>query len=480
MAERLRGIAQVSLFCRFLMAVDLWLSRQWQNSVLVQAFLSPMAGEARVQSSLLYRLWQKFHSVLCTLFSALHLNQVLTGSLFRRQYLWCLLALALAPLVPTMAMLALAALAALAFLLNLGCDRAQKLVYTPANRYILLFAAIYLASTFLSVTVQGSLPGGLVTVFSVLWTLVLLNAVTTRRQLDILTAALVAAGVLVSVYGVAQYVLGVTGSSAWLDSNMFSSITTRVYSTLQNPNVLAEYLLLVIPFSAAGIFTGKTKLRRALYLCAFALLCLCMLLTFSRGGWLGLLFAGAVFLVLLDRRSIWLFFIALIALYFVLPDAVIARFTSIGNMTDGSTSYRVAIWLGTLSMLKDHWLCGVGPGTAAFNAVYPSYSYESIVAPHAHNLYLQLLCDCGIIGLLAFLAVVFLFFRFTCTALTRQTDRPQRLGLIASISGMCGFLVQSMTDYSFYNYRVMFLFWVYLTVGLLYARRTELKEGAAP
>jgi hypothetical protein len=45
---------------------------------------------------------------------------------------------------------------------------------------------------------------------------------------------------------------------------------------------------------------------------------------------------------------------------------------------------------------------------------------------------------------------------------------------------MCGFLVQSMTDYSFYNYRVMFLFWVYLAVGLLYARRAELEEGAAP
>ena len=44
-------------------------------------------------------------------------------------------------------------------------------------------------------------------------------------------------------------------------------------------------------------------------------------------------------------------------------------------------------------------------------------------------------------------------------------------------SGVCGFLVQAMTDYSFYNYRVMFLFWAYLAVGALCARRSQLPEG---
>ena len=34
-----------------------------------------------------------------------------------------------------------------------------------------------------------------------------------------------------------------------------------------------------------------------------------------------------------------------------------------------------------------------------------------------------------------------------------------------------------MTDYSFYNYRVLFLFWVFLALGALCARRSELPEG---
>ena len=46
----------------------------------------------------------------------------------------------------------------------------------------------------------------------------------------------------------------------------------------------------------------------------------------------------------------------------------------------------------------------------------------------------------------------------------------------AVAAGMAGFLVQAMTDYSFYNYRVMFLFWVFIALGGLLARRGQLPE----
>ena len=43
-------------------------------------------------------------------------------------------------------------------------------------------------------------------------------------------------------------------------------------------------------------------------------------------------------------------------------------------------------------------------------------------------------------------------------------------------AGIAGFLVQAMTDYSFYNYRVLFLFWAWLALGSLLARRGQLPE----
>ena len=126
------------------------------------------------------------------------------------------------------------------------------------------------------------------------------------------------------------------------------------------------------------------------------------------------------------------------------------------NLEDQSTSYRVYIWMGTLAMLKDYWLCGIGPGDAAFNLVYPRYSYSGITAPHSHNLFLQIMCDAGVIALVIFVLLLFHFFRDVCSAFCRERDAFSRFHQTAVAAGMAGFLVQAMTDYSFYNYRVMF------------------------
>ena len=156
---------------------------------------------------------------------------------------------------------------------------------------------------------------------------------------------------------------------------------------------------------------------------------------------------------------------------------MISRFTSIGNLTDNSTSYRVYIWIGALAMLKDYWLCGIGPGDGAFNMVYPAYSYNTIVAPHSHNLFLQMVCDAGICALVVFLLLLFNFFRDMCSAIGKEKNWTSRVLQIGITAGVCGFMVQAMTDYSFYNYRVMFLFWAYLALGGLAARRGQLPEG---
>ena len=166
----------------------------------------------------------------------------------------------------------------------------------------------------------------------------------------------------------------------------------------------------------------------------------------------------------------------MVALYFLLPDTIINRFTSIGNMADTSTSYRFSIWMGSISMLRDYWFCGIGPGTEAFNMIYPSYSYNSAVAQHSHNLYLQITCDSGVCGILLFLLIIFHSFKNVCSALAKTEDRKTRLYLNASLSGIVGFLVQSMTDYSFYNYRVMLMFWAFIAFGAILARRDSLPE----
>ena len=112
----------------------------------------------------------------------------------------------------------------------------------------------------------------------------------------------------------------------------------------------------------------------------------------------------------------------------------------------------------------------------AFNQVYPLYAYTSSSAPHSHNLFLQIVCDTGIVGLIVFVLLIFQYYRMTCGALSRENKKENKVLLIAAISSVTGFMVQSMSDYTFYNYRVMLLFWVCIGFGMVLTKLYRLKE----
>lgn len=97
MAELVQGVLKGSVLCRGLGAVSRWFSRQWKKSAVIAAFLSPTKGEERSQASVFYRLWELLHRGLCAIFSALRLDRLLEGSIFRKGWFWCVLAAGAAP-----------------------------------------------------------------------------------------------------------------------------------------------------------------------------------------------------------------------------------------------------------------------------------------------------------------------------------------------------------------------------------------------
>lgn len=174
--------------------------------------------------------------------------------------------------------------------------------------------------------------------------------------------------------------------------------------------------------------------------------------------------AVLLFFLFYDRRFVWLALIALLISPMFLPQNVINRLLSVGNMGDTSTSYRVYIWLGTLNMLKDYWLCGIGIGTEAFNRIYPLYSYAGIVAPHSHNLYLQLVTENGIIGLLVFAWLMVVYYKDCISTIISSNNKMLKALITGLAAGMAGYLVQGMFDNVWYNYRVFLMFFVIIGI----------------
>lgn len=466
-----------SVVIKILSRMGMWFSSQFENSHIINFFLTQNDKKENVENSIFNRLFYGVIGIFRKIFSALRLDKLFEGSIYRISFLWCALAVILAPVIPTMVLLAICVAGVLSLFLDFICNKDRKLKYFAINKYIYLYAFAYIYATITSVTVSGSLLGGMLTVLFILSFIVIVNSVNTKRQLHILMFFMICIGVVVSLYGFYQFMFPDKFSGVWHDKDMFEDISFRVYSTLENPNVLGEYFLLVIPFGCAYIFNTKSIIGKLFFAGCTGIMTICLILTYSRGCYLGLLFGAAVFLVLYDKRFIWLGIIGLILLPFILPDTIINRFMSIGDMSDSSTSYRVYIWLGTIAMLKDYWLCGIGPGIDAFNLVYPAYAFNSISAPHSHNLFLQIICDAGVIGFAIFVAVIYQYYKASFASLKKEKDKKARVYNIAGASAVTAFMVQSMTDYTFYNYRVMFLFWAVLAVGILFTKFSDMKEA---
>lgn len=371
-----------------------------------------------------------------------------------------------APFVPTMVLAGICILTTMSFFV--------KAITTPDFKWRkdgigigFFLIMLFVSSLFSFAPVKSLMVWAMYLVFAGFF-FVIVNTVRTKDQVYALLKVFVIAGALVAVYGILQYVFGWNTSNAWIDENMFEEATMRAYSTMENPNVLGEYLLLLIPLAVIFFLKREnTTIDKIIYGGIFLAGVLCMVFTQSRGCWLGLILAVAIFISFYNGK-LWAFVpIVLLALPFVMPDAMIERMMSVGDLGDSSTSYRVFIWKGTFRMLRDFWIGGIGMGEGAFRYVYPVYSYIGIIAPHAHNTFLQLVVEGGIGTLIIFLGMMVAFLRKISTVFnSAEKSSIDSISTLAIGSGVCGFLLQSMFDYTFYNYRMMAMFFMFLALGI--------------
>ena len=379
-----------------------------------------------------------------------------------------LLIIALLPFLPTMYLAALIIVVFCCwFLKYIQGRRTFKL--RKLDIIIAAFMFILLGGGLISVSPGASLKPALLYICLMLGYFLVVNLIKTLEWAYRCVGAAVISAFGVAALGIYENFFG-TASLNWIDQTMFEEIEGRVVSTFANPNVLAEYLIMVLPFSASVFFFTKKPGLRLGSLIAFCVTALCLVYTWSRGAWLGFLIGAVIFFIIYSRRSMVFMFFCVLAVPFlplVLPSSVVSRFLSIGNLKDSSTAYRVNIWKGCINMIKDYFFEGIGVGQEAFRAVYPKYSLSGIeAAPHAHNLYLQIVLQIGIVGLIVFIGVIFLFLRSNLTFFRDESAamRPSRLLTAAGFCGIAAVLVQGMTDYIWYNYRIFCMFWLVLGI----------------
>ena len=264
-------------------------------------------------------------------------------------------------------------------------------------------------------------------------------------------------------------------NEAVVDMSMFENMPPRVSVFLNNANMLGAYLVIIFPLTLGQMIVSKRTISKVMYFIAAGFIFACIVLTGSRGAWVGVVVSSVVFLLVYNFKNIWLLLLvggSVPFWYNLIPSVIINRISTIFTFADSSAQMRLDIWKGAWNMAKDNLFTGIGIGERAFKTVYGNYALPGAEsAVHSHSLLLQILVDIGIVGVIIFVIIMFMYSQ-KCFVEVKQCERKSksRTMIIAGLSSIFGVLVVGLADNIWYNYRVFILFWIVLALTSSLAR----------
>ena len=288
-----------------------------------------------------------------------------------------------------------------------------------------------------------------------------------------IVAALLAGELLSSVLAIRQLYGDTTELARWADPNSVADGTIRVYGPLENPNLLAGYLIPILPLALVALLRWRRWPQRLFAAASLGLGTGALFLSYSRGGWLGMLAAlGAAVLLLVLRQTrhwptLWrrLFPLLLLAgAAAVLALAVtqieplrIRVMSLLAGRQDSSNNFRINVWLAAIEMIQDRPWLGIGPGNSAFNLIYPLYQQPKFNALSAYSVPLELLVEGGVPNLLAGLGLLLASIRAGWAQLKGESSWA--LPAIAALAAIAGLCMQGATDTIFFRPEVQLSGW---------------------
>lgn len=252
--------------------------------------------------------------------------------------------------------------------------------------------------------------------------------------------------------------------------NISGMTLLRASGIFPDPHMFSYYIGMATPLAFAFWLREKPKARW--WLGVALLLLLADLLSFSRGGYIGLM--GATFVFLFGKREYFLSRVRSMLVVVVLSAAILllftqtpfgARFSSIFSPSDGSNQERLRLWEEAVDHISDRPLLGVGIGNYPL-LIKPGISYREPL--YVHNLYLDIAVEIGLVGLGLFLGL-FLIAIARLVRTYRLTADPLALALLSSLML---FLTHSLFETPLFSVHVLPVLLLLLALGVSYKGRS--------
>lgn len=230
------------------------------------------------------------------------------------------------------------------------------------------------------------------------------------------------------------------------------------FGSFVNRNDFAAIIEMTVGVPLGMIFAGAvSRDKRLLYVVAIILMAAALMLSGSRGGLVAFVSEIIILIILTTRTkgsknivlkaalSLLLVGAAVGGAMFVGGDTSLTRFTATSSAPD-ITSNRSVIWRSTLKMIASN--LPLGSGLGAYGQAFTPF--DTLSGTHrveqAHNDYLQVLADAGVVGLVIGALFLFWFFRQGIRN-TREKNRFRRGVAVGAFAGCFAILIHSVFDF---------------------------------
>ena len=300
---------------------------------------------------------------------------------------------------------------------------------------------------------------------------VLVTTVEKREHLIRLLTMSSLAMVVMSCMGFYQRLSGIKVNPSYVDLtlDLNKGMPGRVFAFYENPNAFGEVLLMLIPLAVALIFCARTWYGKSLAFLSAIMGCGALIMTYSRAGWVGLAAAALLFLFLWNKKLVPAVIVLALASTLVLPQTISNRILSIFSSSDSSTNSRFPYYEAAWKLIGNQPVLGSGLGSDVIREIIKDKEYftghDRFI--HCHNIYLQIWCEAGLVGLLTFLAGILWTIRQGIRSVAGGLcSRETRFIVIGGVSALLGCLVCGLADYLWMYPRVMLIFWFMAGVTL--------------
>jgi O-antigen ligase len=337
--------------------------------------------------------------------------------------------------------------------------------YTPLDLPILIYVGITLFLFFMrSWNLSLAIEGARVYLEYLVWFFIGSNLIQNKKQFSALMKGIALVALIVSAYGIFQHLTGIETPAEWIDKAE-AGIQTRVFSIVVSPNVLGSLLIPFMMITAGQLLSSHKPWERWTWLGVLGVLAACMVFTYSRGAWLALCLAALIFCLLYNPRLIFLAVIGAFAALKLVP-GINSRFSylfSSAYINSSQRGGRLALWQAALEKFRHDPIFGSGFGTFG-GAVAARRVPDGF---YVDNFFLKTLAEAGIIGLMAFVWLVFSLIRAGWATFKSIIDPDLKIMAGAILAGLIGVAAHNGVENIFEVPMMASYFW--LLAGMLLA-----------